>query len=344
MKLLAKKNLKANMKTKLLLAVVIGAVCLLSAANRPLSAEDLDPIDVDKHNWMSLDHYTDKATRFPDALGQVQEDPPQPPATSSADVAQTKQENQENAYGEGEKTGEPVLAQPVRPLNLPVMPGLNLDYDVNVTSTVEDKDGEAAELGEGILAQPVRPLNLPVMPGLGLSAAAKDDPNVNAANATGHADPVDDALWRDAKTTAKETPSGENDEGRAPLSVRFAELPDSHTVSATGSPVTKPHKKAQTVKEAKAKAPTPANPEACAALTAYRQRQLAAIESDRQTLDALQAAIAELGLDKKLDFMRGASQNLTAIPKSSETAAAETTGKINASLPSPDGNDDIRKR
>ena len=36
------------------------------------------------------------------------------------------------------------------------------------------------------------------------------------------------------------------------------------------------------------------------ALDAYKKRQLAAIESDRQTLSALQGAIAQLGLQKQL--------------------------------------------
>ena len=51
---------------------------------------------------------------------------------------------------------------------------------------------------------------------------------------------------------------------------------------------------------------------ACAALDAYKKRQLEAIESDRQTLTALQNAIAQLGLQKQLDFLPGVSGSLNA--------------------------------
>ena len=54
----------------------------------------------------------------------------------------------------------------------------------------------------------------------------------------------------------------------------------------------------------------PATAAACDALTAHKKRQLAAIESDRKTLAALQAAIAELGLGAKLDFMTDANSTL----------------------------------
>ena len=48
----------------------------------------------------------------------------------------------------------------------------------------------------------------------------------------------------------------------------------------------------------------------CAAIDAYKKRQLAAIESDRKTLAALQSAISQLGLNKQLDFMVDATGNL----------------------------------
>ncbi|MDD5586417.1 MAG: hypothetical protein PHY92_05610 [Alphaproteobacteria bacterium] len=298
------------------LIVLIAGICLLLMFGQPVLAEDSEPIDVDGHGWMSLDHYTDKATRFPEALGPVQEESP-PPPPAATDVSQSAPGDEEGTSADAEKTGEQALAQPVRPLNLPVMPGLNLGYDVRVTSTVEDMDSEAGA-GEGVLAQPTRPLNLPVMPGLGLTDGGKENSDNNR-----RAGPVDEYRWQDAKTAARDAFSGEDEEReQTPLSVRFAGLPDGRMTSVPGAPVTKPHKKTQPAKETSPTA-VPRNPEACAALTAYRQRQLAAIESDRQTLNALQAAIAEMGLDKKLDFMNGASDGLTASPKTGETAASE---------------------
>jgi hypothetical protein len=51
---------------------------------------------------------------------------------------------------------------------------------------------------------------------------------------------------------------------------------------------------------------SPADLAACAAIDAYKKRQLDAIEGDRRTLDALQTAIKQLGLEKQLSFMTGA--------------------------------------
>jgi hypothetical protein len=51
---------------------------------------------------------------------------------------------------------------------------------------------------------------------------------------------------------------------------------------------------------------TPEEAAACAAIDAYKKQQLQAIQSDRQTLKALQDAIKQLGLQKELNFMAGA--------------------------------------
>ncbi len=122
--------------------------------------------------------------------------------------------------------------------------------------------------------------------------------------------------WRDAVQLARSKKvMSDDDQNSDPLDVRFTYLP------ATSSPVTKAQKpviasivKKTETAEAKPPAPVtaapPADPAACAAIDAYKKRQLAAIESDRETLTALQTAIAQLGLQKKLDFMVGASGNL----------------------------------
>jgi hypothetical protein len=67
---------------------------------------------------------------------------------------------------------------------------------------------------------------------------------------------------------------------------------------------------------------------ACAALDAYKKRQLAAIESDRQTLSALQNAIAQLGLNKQLDFMIGAGGSLGKQATSATNADTQTSAPV----------------
>ncbi len=57
----------------------------------------------------------------------------------------------------------------------------------------------------------------------------------------------------------------------------------------------------------------PADLAACVAvLDSYKKKQLAALQSDRQTLTALQEAIAQLGLQKQLNFMTNGNSSLNA--------------------------------
>jgi len=115
--------------------------------------------------------------------------------------------------------------------------------------------------------------------------------------------------------------------------VRLANLPDSRITPIPEGAITKPQPQVLAKVAAKPKR----NPEVCAAVTAYKKQQLAAIESDRQTLNALQAAIADLGLDKKIDFTHGASGSL-ATPSTEDGGNAESGNKIPAASAVGGGN------
>jgi hypothetical protein len=294
------------------LTLAAGAGLLLLGISLPAAADDFDPFETGNTSWISLDHFSDKATRFPSALETPgDKEPPQAAPIPEIETPATEK-----------ITTPPVKEQPVktettRALNLPIMPGINEGFGLSVNSTQEDEKEEGA--GEEAVARPTRPLNLPVMPGVGQSKTT-ENPSTGAEGEK-PASEINDQKWKDAKTTAKKAAKGEMEERQIPINVRLATLPDNKTKPIAGGPIIKPHKKNQQEETAprplkqKQQEAEKMNTEACAAITAYRKKQLAAIESDRQTLNALQAAITEMGLDKKLDFLKGASNNLTAIPK-----------------------------
>lgn len=118
--------------------------------------------------------------------------------------------------------------------------------------------------------------------------------------------PLKDIITR--PSTAKQ--AGEYD-ATPPLTVRKSFLP-SLRITPTPSPthesaVKKGHDYFRKLTEKnykkKEKPKTPEEAAACAALDAYKKRQLDALQSDRQTLKALQNAIRSLGLSAQLDFM-----------------------------------------
>jgi len=176
----------------------------------------------------------------------------------------------------------PAIGEPNRTISTPPLPGINADLGIHVSSTADDN-------------------NLPVV----LDA--------NTADLT-----IPKSSWKDAVQFAhnkKALTSEDSDSGL--LDVRFTYLPTMipHAVKPKNPAFESMVKKTEV---AAVKPPVPvtvatppaADPAICAAIDAYKKRQLAAIESDRQTLSALQTAIAQLGLQKKLDFMVGASGNL----------------------------------
>lgn len=219
------------------------------------------------------------------------------------------------ATAEAEAARAAALVQKVQKLSLPVLPGMVQSRET--ADLADDEDEEATGLSaaeaeaaakEAALAaekaaktaaiiQAVRQISLPVLPGVGQSTVA--DATVLAAEES------------EATTGA---PAKQNS-----LSIRYASLPglrpattDKSAAKALVADVA--GKKVMTKKgKTVASPPTPA----CEALTAYRRRQLAAIESDRRTLSALQSAIAELGLDKQLDFLTGSKGRMSG-PQSRE--------------------------
>jgi len=158
------------------------------------------------------------------------------------------------------------ITAPTREIMPPVMPALNKGFDVQVNST-EDNNKTLQSLLDD---QQKRP-----------------DQELDSKNWKAPADAM------------------RSDGGRTSFGVRFSYLPNLQMPKA--APSAAPVKKA-VVAQAKPAAPVVApkpvvDPAVCAALEAYKKRQLEAIESDRQTLTALKNAISQLGLQKQLDFM-----------------------------------------
>lgn len=272
-------------------------------ATFPAHSADLDPFSADPSEWMSPEHYADKSERFPALFPQKEPEPAPVQVEAKVEEKQT--------------------LIPTRPLNLPVMPGINKGYELLISSTVED---------EPVLAQPSRPLNLPVLPGF--NQRKYDTPeqeNTELANDTNDQTilKLAGSLWQDAKSATKLAKSG-----KPILNIRLAGLPDSSIAPVPAGAATKKRSviAASTPVPEVEPQPTTRNPEVCAAVTAHKKRQLAAIESDRQTLNALQAAIAELGLSKQLDFMNSAKGSLNI--QANAESAQKPVGDISISAPS----------
>ncbi len=287
MKLLTKLMQEEGMSPlwgAILLVLVFG---LLSIAPSPAHGATDSPFAVDSTSWMSLDRYADKKQRFPDQFPSESESVVQnviPPNelvktnTADAPAAASPAPSKESLYG---SKVSPV-AQPLRALNLPSLPSVNGGYDVRVTST-EDEGGATALLKD-LATQPKLELR--------------------------------DTDWMNAKKAARLAARAAKDKlpnGGENVSIRFANLPN-QTLIPTSVP------KAMKDTKIAAQTPVPPAPEAkknaldpavCAAVNALKKRQLHAIESDRKTLAALQAAIAELKLGDKLDFMGAAAGSVS---------------------------------
>lgn len=178
----------------------------------------------------------------------------------------------------------PQITPPAHEVVPPVMPGLNKGFDVQVNSTADDDKMPDFS--------PTKPDTPP-----GVQIESKN--------------------WKDAVETARHKDmAGEDD--RVSHGVRFSYLPNLPTAPKPKVAAVKaPAKKIETAQAKPAPAPAvvapppTVDPAVCAALDAYKKRQLAAIESDRRTLTALQNAIAQLGLQKQLDFLPGVGGTLT---------------------------------
>ncbi len=154
------------------------------------------------------------------------------------------------------------------------MPGLNKGFSVEVGSTEEEKEDQPA-------------------------AEAAMHPDIY----------LPESKWKPlvpAKPASKLKEDGS--EENPPLNVRMTYLPSKAlpvTKKEKESAARKGHDIMRRLAEQKKKV-TPKTPEeqaACQALDAYKKQQLDALQSDRETLKALQEAIRSLGLTQQLEFM-----------------------------------------
>ena len=232
----------------------------------PLARADEDPFQMDSGRWMSFGHYKDADKRgILDARQPTPPPPPQPEVVPPPPVA-------------------PIVAAPSRPIDLPIMPGLNKEFSVKVDTTDDD----------------LQTSNSPV---LGTNAPPDIHPS--------------DKNWQTPSSTPKmHTPGDDKDPS---LGVRMTFLPNDKI-----SPVPNPDRMSaqrrgqlaleKSLKEKKA-AKAADDAAITAAINAYKKQQLDAIQSDRQTMQALQDAISSLGLQKKLGFMtNGALTNTPDAP------------------------------
>ena len=254
------------------------AVCVMGSS---AWAQDA-PFQPDTH-WVPFNHYKDTGAvseepdvaSFPTVAPEPEAAPPPPPAAPAA------------------------VAMPKRPIDLPILPGMNKGFAVKVNSTDDDYVPPAAAAG-----------NTQVAPDIHLP----------------------DKRWVDPNVASPARKAGESDED-APLNVRQSFLPnqkitptpsaDHPSALALGRAQLK---KAPTKKKDATKQQTPEDAAACAAIDAYKKQQLDAIQGDRQTLQALQEAIKSLGLQKQLGFIAGQDSALrTTVPQEPATIDIPTS-------------------
>ncbi|MFY9287669.1 MAG: hypothetical protein WAO98_04115 [Alphaproteobacteria bacterium] len=235
------------------------------------ASNSIDPFETNTKQWMSFERYKEKAKN-----GTYEG--PEPVVEVQPKVT--------TPYAEVEipADGSPALAPPTRPLAPPLMPGSNKGFDVRVGTTEDDKP-----------------------------------PVAHITNM--QAKPLVEFLernWQNAQEVAKRhqrksTVDGEEEVG--PLDVRMSFLPSPKVTPIPGlKPDTNGGRPQSDIAAASSlrDADKQKNDYAAwiASIDAYKKRQLEALQSDRQTLSALQAAIAELGLQKELNFMPGADSTV----------------------------------
>lgn len=255
-------------------------LALLAVFSTPLRAEDQDPFQVEKGRWMSLDYYKQTLKDQP----PVQVEKSEPEATQAATMPPVQPVGETKPAATASTT--PMVAQPMRPIDFPIMPGMNKDHYIPVESTMKENLDD--------VLPPIRKSS---------KAAAFELP---------------EKRWKSAseiigqKENAGADPS---DEDTKKVSVRMTYLPDARQIPAPGQETVHKQNRSAAAKTIPTPVEEPKKPEAdlaaCAAVDAYKKKQLEAIESDRQTLKALQSAISDLGLQKELSFMAGANSNLT---------------------------------
>jgi len=185
----------------------------------------------------------------------------------------------ENAAPESEPLAEETVSEapPVSLFLTPAMPGLNKGYDIKIDST---EQGHAKALP--------RPK----------TTAAPDFQ-------------LPDKNW-ESPGSLKMTPKAQDDGEESPLNVRLSFLPSQSIVAVPHADPTSARKlgheeqrKRLSQKRPNDAGKTPEVAAACEAMDLYKKQQLDALQSDRETLMALQNAIHSLGLSKELGYMTG---------------------------------------
>ena len=196
---------------------------------------------------------------------------------------------QESAVASPEPKTPPAPTTTPAPIvvTMPTMPGLNKGFDMRVNST------EEAKRKEPIAAKPE------ATPDIHLQ-----DKNWKSPPVSGHA--------------AKTQQDDDEDQENPALNVRMSFLPAQNITPIPDAPHESARKRGHALlRKSAPNTPTvptrtPEESAACAALDAYKQQQLDAIQSDRQTLKALQDAVHSLGMTKQLDFTAGHDSVLNA--------------------------------
>ena len=262
----------------------------------PVYAEDSSPFQLDSSRWISFDHYKERLKS-----GR----PLSPTSSDKTETARSAHESDSDEPASSTRTqGTPdspdsslsahtppvAIAAPTRPINLPLLPGINKGYAISIHSTVDEQPPPVAQI-----------TTIDGTPDLHLQ-----EQNWQKAS---------EALRQITHSDSEQ--SGENQ----PLNIRMTYLPDPKIAPTPLQPPDVQNRRhaarEKGMKKAAQTAATeieksPAEKAACAAIDAYKKQQVEAIQSDRKTLEALQSAISQLGLQKQLDFMTNAQGSVTA--------------------------------
>ncbi|MDX2028432.1 MAG: hypothetical protein SFW62_07330 [Alphaproteobacteria bacterium] len=176
---------------------------------------------------------------------------------------------QEAAPVEQEEIAAAPVEEPPKPVAPPAMPGMNKGYNVQINSTEDDVKRQTPKI-----------------------TRMESEPEMQLPSQSWQK--ADDAARRSAQN------SNLNEEEITPLDIRMSMLPSLQAAA----PPTRDNKKKMMTELIKAPPkPTDLDAAACAAIDAYKKRELDAIQRDRETLAALQTAISQLGLQKELSFL-----------------------------------------
>jgi hypothetical protein len=274
-----KKKAKAHMAARLHFSgTLLITALLICCVNAPFSAhadeDTIDPFQTDTGPWMSYQRYKDNVKRglIVPPDNVSAVQIPTGPLTSETNATVTPLANAETSGN------TPLIAAPTRPLMLPVMPGMKKGLNVQVGTTIDDKANSAAKV-----------VNLDTAPTLHLQSQN----------------------WQSAQEVAQSKSASMGED--KPLNVRMSFLPDSKITPVPSNHDKKPLTPAAASALTNNNKALPADLAACVAvLDSYKKKQLAALQSDRQTLTALQDAIAQLGLQKQLNFMTQGNSSLNA--------------------------------